>query len=247
MTRGVAAIALTAAAALAAAAPAAAPAAAGPRVETMIAGKTRTLLPARTVRASATTVRAGGRRCAVGAATPLAVLVAARRAGGPSLRVKDYGSCGPRPADAGGLFVFQVGRDRNRGRDGWVYKVGRRVGTTPAADPSGPFGTGRRLAGGARVLWFWCRMGARGCQRTLGISAPRSATAGSPVTVTVTGYDDMGRGTPVAGATVRIGPVAQTTAADGRATLAAPGAGRARVTASARGLVDAFPETLQVR
>ena len=142
----------------------------------MVVGKGRTLLEPATVAARATTLRVAGRRCAVGAATPLAVLAAADRAGGPSFALRDYGSCSRAARDAGGLFVTRVGPDRNRGRDGWVYKVGRRAGTTPAADPSGPFGTGRRIAAGARVVWFWCVLRTGGCQRTL--SRARAAQRG---------------------------------------------------------------------
>ncbi len=229
-----------------AASPAAAQAAA-PRVEAMVVGKSRTLLEPATVAARATTLRVAGRRCAVGAATPLAVLAAADRAGGPSFALRDYGSCSRASRDAGGLFVTRVGPDRNRGRDGWAYKVGRRAGTTPAADPSGPFGTGRRIAAGARVVWFWCVLRTGGCQRTLSLRAPRSAAAGAALTVTVTGHDDAGRGRPVAGATVALAGLTATTGADGRAALTAPRAtGRHALTATAPGLVPAFAEQVTV-
>jgi hypothetical protein len=221
--------------------------AAVPRVEAMVVGKGRTLLEPATVAARATTLRVAGRRCAVGAATPLAVLAAADRAGGPSFALRDYGSCSRASRDAGGLFVTRIGPDRNRGRDGWAYKVGRRAGTTPAADPGGPFGTGRRIAAGARVLWFWCVLRTGGCQRTLSVRAPRSAAAGAALTVTVTGRDDAGRGRPIAGATVALAGVTATTSADGRATLPAPvTAGRHALTATAPGLVRAFPEAVTV-
>ena len=229
-----------------AASPAAAQAAA-PRVEAMVVGKARVLLEPSPVAARATTLRIGGRRCAVRAATPLAVLAAADRAGGPSFALRDYGSCSRASRDAGGLFVTRVGPDRNRGRDGWAYKGGRRAGTTPAADPSGPFGTGRRIAAGARVVWFWCVLRTGGCQRTLSLRAPRSAAAGAALTVTVTGYDDAGRGRPAAGATVVLAGATATTGADGRATLAAPAtAGRHALTATAPGLVPAFGEQVTV-
>jgi hypothetical protein len=230
-----------------AASPAAAQAAA-PRVEAMVVGKGRTLLEPATVVARATTLRVAGRRCAVGAATPLAVLAAVDRADGPSFALRDYGSCSRAPRDAGGLFVTRVGPDRNRGRDGWAYKVGRRAGTTPAADPSGPFGSGRRIAAGARVVWFWCVLRTGGCQRTLSVSAPRSAAAGAALTVTVTGHDDAGRGRPVAGATVALAGASAVTRADGTATLAAPAAtGRHVLTATAPGLVRTFPEAVTAR
>src|SRR4051794_39340083 len=142
-------------------------ASAAPTVRVMVVGRGgRHYLPPRSVRAATTTVAASGKRCAVGAATPLAALVAR----GVALRVRDYGgSCSRRAADSAGLFVFQVGPDRNRGRDGWTYKVGTRAGTAGAADTSGPFGRGR-LHGGDHVTWFWCLLARRGsCQRTLGL------------------------------------------------------------------------------
>ena len=141
-------------------------------------------------------VRVGGRRCAAGAGTALAALV---RSHVGRLRLRDFGSCSRRPRDGAGLFVRGIGPDRNRGRDGWVYKVGRRVATAGAADPSGPFGRGR-LRGGQRVTWFYCRLGSRGCQRTLVL---RLRSEPGAVVATVRGYDDEGEGVPVEGATVR--------------------------------------------
>ena len=142
----------------------------------MVVGKTRVLREAAPVKLRARSVRVGGRRCAVGRATPLSALAGTRL----RLRLRDYGSCSRSPADAGSLYVRQVGPDRAGGPRGWVYKVGHRAGTTGAADPSGPFGTGRRLRGG-RLLWFWClqdRAGglpadARGAARALDAS-PRA-------------------------------------------------------------------------
>jgi hypothetical protein len=239
--------ALTALAVLAAASPVAL-AAPAPRVETMVVGKARVLLEPARVTARASAVRVGGRRCAVAAATPLAALAAARRAGGPTFALLDFGSCSRSARDAGGLFVRRIGREANRGRDGWAYKVGRRAGTAGAADIGGPFGTGRRIGAGARVLWFWCRLGARGCQRTLAVRAPATAARGAPLTVTVTGYDDAGRGRGVAGATVVLAGATATTGRDGRATLSAPAApGSHTLHATAPGLVSAFPERVTVR
>jgi hypothetical protein len=154
----------TTAALLPAVAPAAASAAA-PRVSAKVIGARGTVFSARTVTASATTVKVGRKRCAVAAGTPLAALLAADRAGGPSVRVADYGSCSSRTADAGGLYVTQVGGDRRRGQSGWVYAVNGRVGSAGAADPTGPFGSGR-LRGGQRVVWFWCRQ-AGSCERSV--------------------------------------------------------------------------------
>ena len=108
-----------------------------------------------------------------------------------------------------------VAGERAKGAAGWVYKVGRRAGTTGAADPSGPFGHGR-LKRGARVLWFWCaQSGGEACQRTLEVSSAGSVAAGGMLAVTVRGYDDNGSGVPVAGATVRLGSATATTDACG--------------------------------
>jgi hypothetical protein len=213
-------------------------------VELLVVGKTRVLREAAPVKLKARSVRVGGRRCAVGKATPLSVLAGTRLA----LRLRDYGSCGRSPADAGSLYVRKVGPDRAGGPRGWVYKTGRRAGTTGAADPSGPFGTGKRLRGG-RLLWFWCVQNrANGCQRTLeGRPESRSVAPGAPLRVAVRGYDDNGRGVPVAGALVRLGGAQALTGADGVAVVTAPAApGTLRATAEHAGMVRSFPERVVV-
>src|SRR4051812_20862995 len=211
-----------------AAAPGAARAAA-PRVQAMIVHRSGAVFGPRSVGAGATRVR----RCRVPAATPLAVLAALGRTGGPSFRAS--GACSA-------LYVFQVGGDRARGRAGWVYKVGHRLGTTAAADPSGPFGTGRRLRSGQHVTWFWCVSAAR-CQRTLAVSGvPRRTPRGRPLRVTVRAYDDNGRSVPAADASVALGTSRAVTGRDGRARLIAPRRrGSAVLRAARRGLVPAFP------
>ena len=217
---------------------------AGASVDLMVVGRTRVLREAAPVKLKARSVRVGGRRCAVGKATPLSVLAGTRL----TLRLRDYGSCGRSPADAGSLYVRKVGPDRAGGLRGWVYKVGHRAGTTGAADPSGPFGTGKRLRGG-RLLWFWCRQNrANGCQRTLEARPDRATVApGAPLRVTVRGYDDNGRGVPVAGALVRLGDAQALTGADGVATVPAPtAAGRVRAIAEHAGMVRSFPEEVVV-
>jgi hypothetical protein len=224
-------------------APSAAPAAA--TVQTMVVGRTRVLRGTRTVRLRARGVKVGGRRCAVGAATPLGVLAGL----GLRLQMRDYGSCGRSPRDAGGLYVVRIGADGERGTGGWVYKVGRRIGTGAAADPAGPFGTGRRLRSGDEVLWFWCRA-AGACQRTLEVEPQRNAMdAGSSMTVKVVGYDDQGRGVPVVGATVRLGSGTFTAGAGGVATVTAPGRGeqRAKLVATMDGMVRSFTDHVIVR
>jgi hypothetical protein len=144
--------------------------------------------------------------------------------------------------------VKQVGDERERGRGGWVYKLGRRAGSSAAADPSGPFGTGRRLRDGDRVLWFWCELEGDGCQRTLEVRPERSSAApGAALRVTVHGYDNDGDGVPVAGATVRLGDATATTGPDGTATLTAPAEpGRAELEATADGMVGSFPREVRV-
>jgi hypothetical protein len=223
--------------AVAAAAPAAAPAA---RVTTMVVGKQRVLREATSVRLVQRRVKVGGHRCTVGAATPLGALAGL----GLPLAVRDYyDACGRRPADAAGLFVTRIGAERNRGSDGWVYKVGRRAGSTGAADPSGPFGTGRRLRAGDRLLWFWCRTTrSGGCQRTLEAVPERAVVApGETLRVTVRAYDDAGHAVPAAGAGVRLGTATAVAGADGVASVPVAETGRLRLVATAPGAVRSFP------
>jgi len=190
------------------------------------------------VRASASTVRVGRRRCAVRAGTALAALVRARPG---RLGIRDYGSCSRRAADAGGLYVRSIGADRGRGQNGWVYKVGHRLATAGAGDPAGPFGRGR-LRARQRVTWFFCRY-RRGCQRTLSLRP--TAAAGGLVSVRVRGYDDGGDGVPVGGARVTAGGAAAISDGAGVATLRLP-RGRYTVRAAKTGLVRSFGERLAV-
>jgi len=218
----------------------AAPAAAEAKsVTAMVVGKTRTLEDAKKVKlVTKRRVKVGGHRCTVAGDTALGALAALRM----KVRVRDYGSCGRRPADASSLFVRRIGPDANRGQDGWVYKIGRRSPSTGAADT-----TGRRLHGGERVLWFWCHARADGgCQRTLEATPDRSGAApGEQLRVTVRGYDNDGRGALVEGATVVLGGAAAVTGADGVATITVPAAGRLRLTASKDGLVRSFPRVVR--
>ena len=121
--------------------------------------------------------------------TPLAALLRSKPG---SVGLRDYGSCSRRRASSSGqLYVRSIRGDRERGRGGWVYKVGRRLGTAGAADTSGPFGRGR-LRTGARLTWFYCLLTRGSCQRTLTLKA--TPLGGGVVAVTVRGYDDEGRG-----------------------------------------------------
>ena len=183
-------------------------------------------------------VKVGRRRCAAGEATALAALV---RSHIGRLRLKDYGSCSRRPRDGAGLFVSAIRDDRNRGQNGWVYKVGRRAASAGAADPSGAFGRGR-LRRGQRVTWFYCRMRSGGCQRTLELAA---VAGPGQVIATVRGYDDEGAGDPVEGATVESGAVSGVTGADGSVRLALS-PGRHRLVARKDGLVRSFAEVVSV-
>jgi hypothetical protein len=227
----------------------AANAAAGPTVQAMVVGRGGTILAGpRSVTASATTVTVAGRRCAVAAATPLSVLAGLERLGGPAFSLHDYGHCGAAARNSGQLFVNRVGNEANSGQDGWEYKVGGLAGSTGAADTSGILGNGRLLRPGQRVLWFWCQSSAGGCERTLEVSAPSSVAPGSILAARVTGFDNEGRGAPVAGAVVRLGSDFATTSATGRASLIVPSAaGRYTLSAVRDGLVPAFPETIVVR
>jgi hypothetical protein len=212
------------------------------RVDVMVVGKSRVLAAPHRVALKARTVKIGGKRCTVGAATPLAALAATRL----SFRLRDYGACSRDPRDAGSLYVSSVAGERAGGRNGWVYKVGRRAGSGAAADPSGPFGTGRGLRSGQQVLWFWCvKDRADSCQRTLE-ATPGPAAAGAPLRVTVRGYDDAGKGVPVEGATVRLGAATAVSGAGGVAVLTAPAAGTYMLRAEKPRAVPAFPRRVTV-
>ena len=197
----------------------------------------------KTVDARAATASVGRRRCAVPARSAMAVLVRSKPSG---LRLRDFGSCSRRTRDAGGLFVAQIGRDRNRGQDGWVYKVGNKLATAGAADPSGPFGTGL-LRSRARVTWFYCRLNASNgsCQRTLALKAV--AEGNGTVAVTVRGYDDRGRSKLVAGATVLAGDTTGRTDATGVARLTLEPGREVQVYATAPKMIRSFTQAVAVR
>lgn len=215
-------------------------------VQVMVVGKQRVLRAPLSVPLRARNVSVGGRRCAAGRATPLSALAGTRL----RLRLRDYGSCGRSARDSGGLFVTGIGSESNRGADGWVYKVGRRSGTTGAADPGGSFGNGRRLRGRDRVLWFWCVQDRQQhCQRTLEVIPERSVVApGGSLRVSVRAYDDFGRAIPAAGALVRLGTAEAVADADGVATLTVPATtGGAALVATGAGAVRAFLERVTIR
>ncbi len=233
MTRG----ALTAVA-LAAVCAFPAQAAAGAKVDVMVAGRSRILRAPGAVTLKTATVKAGGKRCRVAARTPLAALARTSL----SFAVRDYGSCSRRPADAAALYVRAISGERERGRGGWVYKIGHKAPGSGAGDPAS------RLRRGDAVLWFWCRNGAHGCQRTLAVAPDRATAApGSELRVTVTAYDDDGKGIPGAGATVTLGSATAQADADGVATLTVPAqTGTLRAVATKKSLVRSFPAVVKV-
>jgi hypothetical protein len=182
--------------------------------------------------------RVDGRRCRFKGATPLAVLLRTRL----DVRLRDYGACSRDPRDATSVYVRGIERDVETRRGGWVYKVGRRVPGSGAGDPAA------RLRHGQRLLWFWCRSRSGGCQRTLEARPERtSAAPGETLRVTVTGYDDHGRGRPVAGATVTLGAATTTSGPDGVAVITVPPtSGTLGVVASKPGTVRSFPAGVRV-
>jgi hypothetical protein len=219
--------------ALVAAVPASASAA---EVDLMVVGKERVLRAPAEVRLKVRTVKVAGRRCRLGAATPLSVLASTRL----PLGLRDYGRCGKRPRDAAGLYVTRVKREREKGRGGWVYKIGRRTPSLGAADLT------RKLRDGQRVTWFWCQQDSSGgCQRTLEARPDRTTAApGETLTVNVRGYDDQGRGIAVEGATVTLGSATAVTDAAGAAVLTVAESGP--LEATREGYVRAFPVEVTV-
>jgi len=239
--RATAALAAVAATSLVAATPAGA---AAPVVDQMVVFQNGSA-KVKKVRASATRVKIGGKRCAVGTGTPLAALVRSKPG---TLRYRDFGSCSSRARDAGGIYVRGIGRDVVSGPEdpnGWVYKVGKKVAPAGAADPSGPFGRGL-LKSRQRVTWFWCISEAdgEGCQRTLELKVTDVAT--KEQSVQVNGYDNAGKGVPIEGASILAqGQVAGTTDSTGHATLFL-GAGVNTLVATKDGMVRSFPVRVNV-
>ena len=184
------------------------------------------------------TARVGKRRCSVAARTPLSVLLGARL----DLRLRDYGACGRDVRDSSGLYVAGIEGLRERGRGGWVYKLGHRAPGTGAADPVSRVRASTRVRGFGGV-----QDSGGGCQRTLEATPDRtSALPGETLQVTVRGYDDNGRGVPVAGATVRLGGAGAISDERGVATVTVP-AGGGRVVARKAGLVRSFPVRVTAR
>jgi hypothetical protein len=202
--------------------------AASPKVEAQVVDRAGRVIGPRTVRLDALRVRSEGRTCRLRAGLALAALRELR----VPFRVE--GSC---PS----LYVFEARRQRERGAGGWVYKVDRRLPGVSASATSG------RLRSGRQVTWFWC-VQAGNCQRSL---ETRSVAEGGSLRVTVTAYDDKGRGIAAAGADVTVTTAtgersSAVTAADGTASLPV-GSGAVTVNATRRGLVPSFPERVAAR
>jgi hypothetical protein len=211
----------------------------GPVVQQMVVYANGHAKAAR-VRARAIHVRVHHDRCAVGRGTPLAALVLFHPG---SIGLKDFGSCSSNADDAAGLFVKRIRSDSNHGQSGWVYKVGAKLGTAGAADPSGPFGHGR-LRSRQRVVWFYCRLQSGTCQLTLALRVRDDG--GGVVSVRVLSYDDEGHKGLVAGAAVRVGPLTGTSSADGLARFTGLAPGRYRVKALKPGLIRTYPQRVTV-
>ena len=222
-SRTLIAVVLAAVAAVAGTAPAAA---APPRVQALVVGKSGWSAGPASIPVRATRVNS----CRVGEGLAIGVLSALRQP------FRARGGCSA-------LYVFQVRGDREAGAGGWVYKVGRRLPGVSASSPSG------RLRSGQRVTWFWCRRAGR-CQRTLATSARSS---GGRMRVTVTGYDDRGRGRLMSRATVlvrRIGSSSRRTyrtSSSGTVSFRVRRGQRYRVDSRRAGTVRGFPTTVRAR
>ena len=219
--------------AVAAALVVAAPVHAAPRVGQLVVFKNGAAVQ-KQVTASSTTVKVGKKRCAVPAGTPLAALLKSKIG---TIKLHDYGSCSSNPNDAATLYVRRIRKDAAKGPNGWVYKVGNKASSAGAGDPSG------RLKAGLRVTWFYCHMGAGGCQRTLAVKA--TALGSGQGRVAVRAYDDFGKSRPAKGATVHVGNLTAKADSHGVATvMTSPGA--RKVYAQSKGLVRSFTERIDV-
>jgi hypothetical protein len=218
----------------------------GARVQVMVVGRSGTTVKASTLQARPTVVRLSGRACKVPGSTPLAALVATLDRNRVGHHLRDFGSCERRRASSSGqLFVDRIAKDRNRGQDGWVYKVNDFARSVGAADVAGP-----RLRDGDRVLWLYCDLdpASRSCQRSLrAVPDATSGPPGGPVRVRVRAYDNERRRSDAAGARVTLGPLAAVADANGVAVLNAPAPGRYALSASAAGAVPSFPVVYQVK
>ena len=126
----------------------------------MVVGKDGAVVEAVTLRARPTVVRASGRACKVRGSTPLAALAAALDSERIGWHLRDFGGCERgRAGSSGQLFVDRIATERNRGQDGWVYKVNDFARTVGAADVAG-----RRTAQGRPRAVALLRAGPRDAQ-----------------------------------------------------------------------------------
>jgi hypothetical protein len=214
-----------------------------PAVRVMVSG--RSFDYTQLERPHSVTVRTARRSCKVAAATPLAALVSLLRDAHRHFRLRDYGHCSrDNPASSAQLFVTQVGRDRNRGNDGWFYKIDDRAGTAGAGDPFG-----QRLRAGDRVLWFYCRFDTRvrSCQRSLqALVTTRRVMAGASLRARVRSFDNDGHARPEPGVTVTLAGASAVSDTVGAANLTAPRAGRFFLEATKPRTTPAFPVPLTI-
>jgi hypothetical protein len=216
------------------------------RVQVMVVGKQGTVVEPMTLQARATVVRASRRACKVSGSTPLAALAGALDKKRVGWHVRDFGSCERRRSGSSGqLFVDRIAKDRNRGQDGWVYKVNDFARNVGAADDAGP-----RLRKGDRVLWLYCVLDptTRSCQPSLRVvPGATSVPHGGSLRVQVRAYDNERHSSPAAGARVTLGPATAVADAGGTATLTAPHHGRYTLSASATGALPSFPVPYEVK
>ena len=227
--------------------------AASPTVQVQVVGRSAIVSGPKKLSASSfTTVVATGskrRNCTVAAGTPLAAL----KATGITVGIKDFGACSRKPADSASLYVSSIRAVAGTGMEGWSYKVNNRAGTAGAADPTGPFGSGL-LKANSRVLWFWCVYDPTtyACQRNLVITAPTHASVGVAFTVSVKACDDSNSCVAAANARVSIdGAQSSVTTSAGTASFNPNVAGKHVITASDASSgsprrPDAFSESVTV-
>lgn len=187
----------------------------------------------KTVKASGLRVKVGSARRSVATGTPLAALERSRPG---RIGLRSFG---------GQLYVSSVASDRARGRSGWLYKVGNRLASAGAADPSGPFGSGP-LRTGQKVTWYYGSLQGQSGPRTLTLKVTAGSMPGTAL-ARARSYDDEGRSRAEPGVSVMAsGGASAATGADGSAVVAAA-AGRHTFTATKSASIRSFPVRATVR
>jgi Domain of unknown function (DUF4430) len=124
-----------------------------------------------------------------------------------------------------GNYVDQIGRYAAGGSAGWVFKVN---GVSP------PVGADAvTLKDGDSVLWYWAEFGASGGPPTLTVSRVGQRARGGPC-YEVSQFDDAGKQSPRANATLHVGGRSVRAT---RLGLACPGRHRGLVRATSPGAV----------